>query len=68
VIDRPRVYAAAGVPWYMRVEFRRRIPTIALHELVDGRYEAVLACAAGTTFAMTEPFPFSIDPAELLDD
>jgi hypothetical protein len=52
----------------MRIEFRRRVPTIALHELIDGEYEPVLACAAGTTFAMTEPFPFTIDPAELLDD
>ncbi len=68
VIDRPRVYAAAKVPWFMRIEFRRRVPAIVLHELIDGEYEPVLACAAGTTFAMTEPFPFSIDPGELLDD
>jgi len=68
VIDRPRVYAAAKVPWFMRIEFRRRVPTIVLHELIDGEYEPVLACAAGTTFAMSEPFPFSIDPGELLDD
>jgi Uma2 family endonuclease len=68
VIDRPRVYAEAGVPWFMRIEFRQRIPTIVLHELIDGGYEPVVACAAGTTFAMTEPFPFSIDPGELLDD
>jgi len=67
-IDRPRVYAAAKVPWFMRIEFRRRVPAIVLHELIDGAYEPALACAAGTTFAMTEPFPFSIDPAELLDD
>jgi hypothetical protein len=52
----------------MRVEFRRRVPTIVLHELVDGLYEPVLACAAGTTFAMTEPFPFAVDPGELLED
>lgn len=68
VIDRPRAYAEAKVPWYMRVDFRRRVPTIVLHELIDGEYEPVLACAAGTTFAMSEPFAFSIDPAELLDD
>jgi Uma2 family endonuclease len=68
VIDRPKVYAEAGVPWFMRIEFRRRIPTIVLHELADGDYRPVRACAAGTPFEMTEPFPFSIDPAELLDD
>jgi len=68
LIDRPRVYAAAKVPWFMRIEFRRRVPAIVLHELIDGEYEPVVACAAGTTFAMTEPFPFSIDPGDLLDD
>jgi Uma2 family endonuclease len=68
VIDRPKVYAEAGVPWFMRIEFQRRIPTIVLYELADGDYRPALACAAGTTFEMTEPFPFSIDPAELLDD
>lgn len=68
VIDRPVVYAEAGVPWFMRIEFPGRIPTIALHQLTDGAYRPVLACAAGSLFGMTEPFPFSIDPAELLDD
>ena len=68
VIDRPKVYAEAGVPWFMRIEFRRRVPTVVLQELVDGEYRTVLACAAGTTFAMTEPFPFDVDPGELLDD
>ena len=68
VIDRPRVYAEAGVPWFMRVEFRRRVPTVVLHELIDGEYRPALACAAGTKFDMAEPFPFSIDPGELLDD
>ena len=52
----------------MRVEFRRWVPTVALQELADGEYRTVVACAAGATFAMTEPFPFSVDPGELLDD
>jgi len=52
LIDRPREYAEAGVPWY----------------LVDGAYKPVVAAAAGTAFTMTEPFEFSIDPGELLDD
>jgi Uma2 family endonuclease len=68
VIDRPTVYAEAGVPWYLRVEFRRRIPSMALYELTDREYHLVLAGAAGRTFVMTEPFGFEIDPAELLDD
>jgi hypothetical protein len=68
VIDRPRVYAAAGVPWYLRVDFRNRVPAVALHQLVDGEYQPVVAAAAGATFQMKEPFAFTIDPADLLDD
>jgi Uma2 family endonuclease len=68
VIDRPKEYASAGVPWYLRIEFRNRVPALALHRLVDGEYQPVVAAAAGTTFEMGEPFAFAIDPGELLDD
>jgi Uma2 family endonuclease len=68
VIDRPREYAAAAVPWYLRVEFRNRVPTLTLHRLVDGAYEPVVAAAAGSLFEMTEPFAFAMDPADLLYD
>jgi Uma2 family endonuclease len=67
-IDRPKVYAAAKVPWFMRVEFRRRVPAVALYELVEDVYQPAVACAAGSMFAMTEPFAFSVDPGELLAD
>ena len=68
VIDRPREYAAAGVPFFLRVDLRNRVPALALYELVDGEYRPVAAAAAGTTFVMKEPFEFTIDPADLLDD
>lgn len=68
VIDRPREYAAAGVPFFFRVDLRNRVPTMALFELVDGEYRLLAAAAAGSTFAMREPFDFSIDPPELLDE
>ncbi|MGC5290300.1 Uma2 family endonuclease [Micromonospora sp. DT231] len=68
VIDRPREYAAVGVPFFLRVDLRNRVPTIALFELVDGEYRPLAAAAAGSTFAMREPFEFAIDPAELLDE
>ncbi|MFI7600729.1 Uma2 family endonuclease [Actinoplanes sp. NPDC049681] len=68
IIDRPREYAAAGVPFFLRVDFRNRIPSLVLHELVDGEYLPVVAAAAGGTFAMRQPFEFSIDPADLLDE
>ncbi|MEV8510111.1 Uma2 family endonuclease [Actinoplanes sp. NPDC051475] len=68
IIDRPREYAAAGVPFFLRVDFRNRIPSLILHELVDGEYLPVVAAAAGATFEMREPFRFSVDPADLLDE
>ncbi|MGC4756241.1 Uma2 family endonuclease [Micromonospora trifolii] len=68
VIDRPREYAAVGVPFFLRVDLRNRVPTIALFELVDAEYRPLAAAAAGSTFAMREPFEFAIDPAELLDE
>jgi Uma2 family endonuclease len=68
LIDRPREYAAAGVPYFMRVDFRNRISGIVLHELADGEYRPVVAAAAGGTFTMSEPFAFSVDPAGLMDD
>ncbi|MBY8870976.1 Uma2 family endonuclease [Micromonospora sp. PLK6-60] len=68
VIDRPREYAAAGVPYFLRVDLRNRVPTIALFELTDGEYLPVAAAAAGTSFVMREPFEFRIDPADLLGE
>ncbi|MEK8107595.1 Uma2 family endonuclease [Micromonospora sp. M12] len=36
IIDRPREYAAASVPFFLRVDLRNRVPTIALYELTEG--------------------------------
>ncbi|WP_433130547.1 Uma2 family endonuclease [Micromonospora sp. CA-240977] len=68
IIDRPREYAAAGVPFFLRVDLRNRVPTIALYELTEGEYRPVAAAAAGARFVMREPFEFSIDPADLLGE
>ncbi|PWU53212.1 hypothetical protein DLJ46_01635 [Micromonospora globispora] len=68
VIDRPREYAEAGVPFFLRVDLRNRVPAMALYELVEGEYLPLAAAAAGTTFVMRQPFEFSVDPADLLDE
>lgn len=68
LVDRPREYAAAGVPFFLRVDLRNRVPALALYELVDGEYRPLAAAAAGATFVMRQPFEFSVDPAELLDE
>ncbi|MFI2711730.1 Uma2 family endonuclease [Micromonospora sp. NPDC018662] len=68
VIDRPREYAAAGVPYFLRVDLRNRVPALVLYELADGEYRPLAAAAAGTMFVMRQPFEFSLDPADLLDE
>ncbi|MGR6317858.1 Uma2 family endonuclease [Micromonospora soli] len=68
VIDRPREYAAADVPFFLRVDLRNRVAALALYELVEGEYRPLSAAAAGPTFVMKQPFEFSVDPAELLDE
>ena len=67
VIDRPVEYAAAGVPFYLRVDFRDRVPALTLHELDGGAYRPVVT-AVDNTFAMRQPFAFEIDPGELVDE
>jgi Uma2 family endonuclease len=64
LLDKPRAYATAGVPWYLRVEFRDRVPTLVLHRLANGAYEPV-ATGSGH-FTMNEPFALSVDPAALV--
>ncbi|MGC3860203.1 hypothetical protein ACPSM1_08455 [Micromonospora chersina] len=67
-VRRPREYAAVGVPYFLRVDLRNRVPTIALYELFEGEYRPLAAAAAGTSFVMRKPFEFTIDPADLLGE
>ncbi|WP_176308692.1 hypothetical protein [Micromonospora sp. NBS 11-29] len=60
--------AAESGPAALRVDLRNRVPALALYELVDDDYRPLAAAAAGTTFVMRQPFEFSIDPADLLDE
>jgi Uma2 family endonuclease len=67
-IDKPAVCAAAGVPYFMRVEIERRLRhvDVTLWRLEDGAYELAAHAIAGQEFAMVEPFPLSFDPVVLL--
>jgi hypothetical protein len=67
VVDRRREYAAAGVPFYLQVNWRDRQPVLVLHELRDGAFQPVAAAQAGGTFAMRSPFEFSVDQGDLMD-
>jgi hypothetical protein len=64
---RSRRYAEAGIRFFMRVEFRGGVPVILRHELVERKYRPTVVAPGGTLFRMTEPFPFEMDPADLLD-
>nr|WP_051807957.1 Uma2 family endonuclease [Actinoplanes subtropicus] len=68
LIDRPREYAAAGVPFFMRADFRNGIAALSLRELVEGEYRPFVVAAAGAMFSTTKPFPFEVDPADLVDE
>ena len=62
---KPGQYAQAGIPVYLRVELDP--PHIVAYRLgADGRYEESGRAEPGRPLTLTEPFPFTIDPAVLL--
>jgi Uma2 family endonuclease len=66
-IDKPAICAALGIPYYMHIEIRSEDVLIELLRLAGGKYVRHAHALAGQTFETTEPFPFSFDPAELLE-
>ena len=67
-VTKPRVMAAAGVPYYLRVhiEPQQRTVEVTQFKLVDGVYREI-AHAGDGTFTMSEPFALSFDVADLLE-
>jgi hypothetical protein len=64
--DKPRMYAAAGIPVFLRVELTGAgAPRVEVFELRDGHYVLSAQAAAGGLVQLTEPFKVSFDPAEL---
>lgn len=64
---KPQLYAAAGIPWYLRVELHgSNTPELVLHRLVEGAYAQRAHVRAGDTLTITGPFTAEIDPATLL--
>lgn len=59
-ILKPRLYADAGIRWYLRVE--QDGPSGHLHVLDGGAYREV---AHGTVLELTEPFPATVDLPQL---
>lgn len=68
-IDKPELYAAHGIPYFMRVmiDSEQRSATITQLKLVRGMYKTVAEAVTGERFTMTEPFGASFDVDELLE-
>lgn len=67
-IDKPALCAAAGVPYFLRVEVSLHEAHLELLRLDDGGEYVVQAKAlAGQEFRTELPFPLSFDPAALLE-
>ncbi len=65
--DKPRIYAAAGIPTFLRVELIGvNPPYVEVLRLRDGAYVGVANVEAGQRVKLTEPFPVEFDPARLI--
>ncbi|KAA2258631.1 Uma2 family endonuclease [Solihabitans fulvus] len=67
-LTKPASYAAAGVPFYWRVEAAGAgAPEIVVHRLQGGAYveEATLKPGTRTTLSTATPVPVTLDPADL---
>ncbi|SDG05751.1 Putative restriction endonuclease [Sinosporangium album] len=63
---KPASYAAAGVPFFMRVELEvPGGPLVEVFAAKDGEPVPVAAARAGETLSLIEPYEVSFDPADL---
>jgi Uma2 family endonuclease len=66
-VDKVFEYAGAGIPQYWLIDLEPE-PTIVVRELgTDGRYHVVASVQAGSELKIDEPFPFTFDPARLVE-
>jgi Uma2 family endonuclease len=66
-IDKPRLCADAGIPYFMWVEVSRDDVRVELLRLEAGGYVPTAKALAGQLFETELPFPMSFDPADLLE-
>lgn len=68
-IDKSALCAAAGIPYFMRVEvsYARQRVEVELLRLDNGAYADDAKALDGQRFEIEEPFALSFDPAELLE-
>ena len=63
-LTKPAVYARAGIARFWRVELDDG-PAIFAYHLEQGRYMDAGSARPGERLVVTEPFPVTIDPADL---
>lgn len=62
---KPQLYAAAGIPHYLRIELGERGPTAWVFALVDDRYVERQVVGPDEPLVLTEPFAVSVGLAAL---
>lgn len=63
---KPPLYAAAGIPHYLRIELpAAAAPSATAYELARGRYVPVAHAGPGEPLRLREPFTVTLDLAEL---
>jgi hypothetical protein len=65
-VDKLYEYAEVGIPQYWIIDLEPH-PQIAVHDLINGAYGPPAKFQAGETLRIDAPFPFSLDPAYLMD-
>jgi Uma2 family endonuclease len=64
---KPQLYAAAGIPWFLRVEFDvPQPPELWLYRLAAGAYAEHAHAEGSETLTLTEPIAATIDASVLL--
>lgn len=63
---KPQLYAAAGIPHYVRIELGDEGPTAITYRLRGGRYIEFARAGSGERLRLTEPFVIDVDLAELV--
>lgn len=63
-LTKPATYAGAGIPSFWRVELKDG-PIVFAYRLEQGRYVELGVARPGEQLTVNEPFPVSIDPADL---
>lgn len=62
---KPQLYAAAGIPAYLRIELGPDGPAARSYRLRDGRYVVAARAATGALLSLPDPYPFEVDLAAL---